>query len=495
MCMKTKEYYYEVAANLKLHTDPFIGGRFVKGSGRPFDTVNPATGEVIATLSSNTVEEVYQAEKIAREAYEDGRWSGKSPAERKEILIRLGELMMEHRDELAVMESLDSGKPIYDNYNGDVPESAETFKFHGEAIDKIQDAITAGDSEHLSMVVREPLGVVAAIVPWNFPMQIAAWKIAPILAAGNSIVIKPASLTPLSILKIAELAKEAGVPDGVLNVVLGSGSVVGNALAEHPDIEGITFTGSTAVGKNLLVQSGATNAKRVFLEMGGKNPCVVMKDCKDLDHVASEAVNAVFWNMGENCTSNSRLIVHKDIHDDLVKLVVEKTLALKTGDPLDPSNNLGALVEVPHMEKVLEYIEIAKKEGGKLLCGGNRIGTTGNFVEPTVFDGITPDMTIARDEIFGPVLGIMTFETEEEAIRIANDTIYGLQASLFTDDLTTAHRVSRALRAGTVSVNCYAEGDIGTPFGGFKQSGFMSRDNSVWANQQFTELKTIWMKL
>ena len=257
----------------------------------------------------------------------------------------------------------------------------------------------------------------------------------------------------------------------------------------------ITFTGSTAVGKNLLVQSGTTNAKRVFLEMGGKNPCVVMKDCKDLDHVASEAVNAVFWNMGENCTSNSRLIVHKDIHDDLVKLVVEKTLALKTGDPLDPSNNLGALVEVPHMEKVLEYIEIAMKEGGKLLCGGNRIGTTGNFVEPTVFDGITPDMTIARDEIFGPVLGIMTFETEEEAIRIANDTIYGLQASLFTDDLTTAHRVSRALRAGTVSVNCYAEGDIGTPFGGFKQSGFMSRDNSVWANQQFTELKTIWMKL
>lgn len=494
--MNSKEYYQEIAKTLKLHTDPFINGQFVKGSGQPFDTVNPATGEVIATLSSNTAEEVYEAEKIARAAFEDGRWRCKSPAERKEILIRLGELMMEHRDELAVIETLDSGKPIYDNYNGDVVESAETFKFHAEAIDKIQDAITAGDGNHLSLVVREPLGVVAAIVPWNFPMQMAAWKLAPILASGNSIIIKPASLTPLSLLKIAELSKEAGIPDGVLNVVLGKGSIVGNALAEHPDIEGLTFTGSTSVGKRLLVQSGQSNAKRIFLEMGGKNPCIVMPDVKDLDHAASEAVNAVFWNMGENCTSNSRLLVHKDIKDEFVKLVVEKTKALKTGDPMDPETNMGALVETPHMENVLRYIDIANKEGGVQLTGGRVLEETGgNFIEPVVFDGITPDMTIAREEIFGPVLGIMSFETEEEALRIANDTEYGLQASLFTDDLSTAHRMSRALRAGTVSVNCYAEGDIGTPFGGFKQSGFMSRDNSVWANQQFTELKTIWIQL
>ena len=495
--MQNREYYATIAKSLKLHTDPFINGAFVKGSGEPFRTVNPATGETIAVLSSNTVEEVYEAERIARAAFEDRRWAGKSPAERKEILIRLGELMMEHRDELAVIETLDSGKPIFDNYNGDVPESADTFRYHAEAIDKLQDAITQGDGEHLSLVVREPLGVVAAIVPWNFPMQMAAWKLAPILAAGNSVIIKPASLTPLSLLKITELSKEAGIPDGVLNVVLGSGSVVGNALAEHPKIEALTFTGSTEVGKRLLVQSGQTNAKRIFLEMGGKNPCIIMPDVKDLDHAAAEAVNAVFWNMGENCTSNSRLLVHRDIKEEFVKLVVEKTEALRTGDPLDPGNNLGALVETPHMEKVLGYIETAKREGGKLLTGGERIltETGGNFIAPTVFDNITPDMTIARDEIFGPVLGIMEFGTEEEAVRIANDTVYGLQASLFTDDLSTAHRVSRMLQAGTISVNCYAEGDIGTPFGGFKQSGFMSRDNSVWANRQYTELKTIWIKL
>lgn len=494
--MNTKEYYQEIAAKLKLHCDPFINGHFVKGSGQPFDSINPATGEVVATLSSNTAEEVYEAEKIAREAFEDGRWRGKSPAERKEILIRLGELIMENRDELAVIETLDSGKPIYDNYNGDVVEAAEAFRFHAEAIDKIQDAITAGDGDHLSLIVREPLGVVAAIVPWNFPMLMAAWKTAPILASGNSMIIKPASLTPLSLLKIAELSKEAGIPDGVFNVVLGRGSIVGNALAEHPHIEGLTFTGSTSVGKRLLIQSGQTNAKRIFLEMGGKNPCIVMPDVKDLDHAASEAVSAAFCNMGENCTSNSRLLVHRDIKDEFVKLIIEKTKALRTGDPIDPETDLGALVEKPHMENVLRYIDAANEEGGIQLTGGRILEETGgNFIEPVVFDGITPDMTIAGEEIFGPVLGIMSFETEEEAIRIANDTEYGLHASLFTDDLSTAHRMSRALRAGTVSVNCYAEGDIGTPFGGFKQSGFMSRDNSVWANQQFTELKTIWIRL
>ncbi|MGI6211845.1 MAG: aldehyde dehydrogenase [Anaerovoracaceae bacterium] len=495
--MESREYYQKVADGLKFDTDPFINGKFVKGSGPSFDTVNPATGKVVATLSSNTEEEVYEVEKIARKAFNSGVWSKADPAHRKEVLVRLGDLMLEHRDELSVMETLDSGKPIFDNYNGDLPESAETFKFHAEAIDKLQDYITAGDSEHLSMVVREPLGVVAAITPWNFPMEMVAWKLAPILAAGNSVILKPASLTPLTALKIAELSVEAGVPAGVLNVVLGSGRVVGNALAEHPDIEALTFTGSTSVGKRLLVQSGQTNAKRIFLEMGGKNPCVVMPDVKDLDHAAEEAVNACFWNMGENCTSNARLIVHKSIIDEFTKLVIEKTKALTVGDPLDPVNHQGALVELPHMESVLKYIGTGKSEGAKLVCGGHRIleETGGNFVEPTIFTDVTRDMTIWREEIFGPVLSIMPFETEEEAIEIANDTEYGLQASLFTDDLSTAHRMSRALQAGTVSVNCYAEGDIGTPFGGFKQSGFMGRDNSVWANRQYTELKTIWMKI
>ncbi len=495
--MRESSYYRKIAEGLKPEIRSFINGKFVEGSGPAFETVNPANGKVIARIRANTPEEVMEAERAAREAFEDGRWSGKSPGERKEILLRLSDMLLEHRDELAVLETVDSGKPIFDNVTGDVPETAATFRFHAEAIDKLEDCITAGDGKHLSMVVREPVGVVAAILPWNFPMQMAGWKLGPILAAGNSVIVKPSSLTPLSLLYIAGLAQEAGIPDGVLNVVLGSGQVVGGALAEHPQIEALTFTGSTSVGKKLLVQSGMTNAKSIFLEMGGKNPGIVMPDVKDLDHAAEEAVNAVFWNMGENCSSNSRLLVHKDIKDRFTELIIEKTKALKTGDPLDPDTNMGALVERPHMEKVLEYIETAKKEGARLLCGGNRLyeESGGNYIEPTVFDNVTPDMTIARDEIFGPVLAIMTFETEEEAVRIANDTIYGLHASVFTDDLRTAHRLSRAIHAGTISVNCFSEGDYGTPFGGYKQSGFLSRDNSLWANRQYTEMKTIWIEL
>ena len=495
--MRESSYYRGISQKLDPEVRSFINGEFVEGSGPVFETVDPATGKTIAEIRSNTYEEVMEAEKAAREAFEDRRWAGKSPAERKEVLVRLADLLLEHRDELAVLETIDSGKPIYDNVNGDVPETAATFRFHAEAIDKLEDTITAGDGAHLSMVVREPVGVVAAILPWNFPMQMAGWKLAPILASGNSVIVKPSSLTPLSLLYITGLAREAGVPDGVLNVVLGSGGVVGNALAEHPKIEALTFTGSTAVGKRLLVQSGNTNAKSIFLEMGGKNPGIVMPDVRDLDHAAAEAVNAVFWNMGENCSSNSRLLVHKDIKDAFVEKVIEKTLALKTGDPLDPENDLGALIETPHMESVLNYIETGRKEGAKLLCGGERIliESGGNFIAPTVFDEVTPDMTIAREEIFGPVLGIMSFETEEEAIRIANDTTYGLHASLFTDDLRTAHRMARAIQAGTISVNCFSEGDYGTPFGGYKQSGFLSRDNSLWANRQYTEMKTIWIEL
>lgn len=496
--MKSREYYEKIAENLEFQTKAFINGEFVDSSdGSTFETVNPATGQVLAEIACCNLEDVESAEKAARVAFMDGRWSKLNPADRKEILIRFAHLIRMHQDELAVMESLDSGKPIYDTANGDVPETAMTFQWHAEAIDKLEDTITAGDTEHLSLVVREPLGVVAAILPWNFPMQMAAWKLAPILASGNSVIVKPAKLTSLTMLKMAEFAKEAGIPDGVLNVLPGSGSLIGNALGMHQDIECVTFTGSTAVGKQLLELSGKTNAKRVFLEMGGKNPCIIMPDVKDLDYAAEQAVNAVFWNMGENCTSNSRLFVHSSIKKEFVKKVVEKTLELKMGNPLDPENNLGALIEPGHMETVLNYIETGKNEGAELLCGGGQIlkETGGNYIAPTVFDNVTPDMRIAREEIFGPVLAILSFETEEEVICLANDTEYGLQASLFTDDVQTAHRMARALRAGTVSVNCYSEGDIGTPFGGFKQSGFFSRDKSLWANRQYTELKTIWMKL
>ncbi len=498
MEFKSKEYYEQIAKELCFQTRAFIGGRFVEASqGKTFDTINPATGEKITNVSGCGKEDVLNAEKEARKAFEDGCWVKKSPAEKKEILFRLSELIMEHQEELAVMESVDSGKPIRDTLAGDIPDTALTFRWHAEAIDKLEDAITAGDGEHLSLVVREPLGVVGAVLPWNFPLQMAAWKLAPILASGNSCVVKPAKLTSLTLLKLAELAKEAGLPDGVLNVVPGDGSVIGEALGMHPELEALTFTGSTEVGKKLLAMSGKTNAKRILFEMGGKNPCIIMPDVKDLDHAAEEAVNAVFWNMGENCTSNSRLLVHKDIKDAFVEKVVEKTKALRTGNPLDPDNHLGAIVEKKHMNTILNYIQKGKEEGGKVLCGGGPIleETGGNFIAPTVFDGVTPEMTIAKEEIFGPVLAIIEFQTEEEALRIANDTEYGLQASLFTDDLSTAHRMSRALRAGTVSVNCYSEGDIGTPFGGFKQSGFFSRDKSLQANKQYTELKTIWIQL
>lgn len=497
MEFKSKEYYEQIAGELCFQTRAFIDGRFVEAAQeKTFETINPATGKVITSVSGCVKEDVFKAEKAARKAFEEGYWVKKSPAEKKEILLRLADLIMEHQEELAVMESVDSGKPIRDTLSGDVPDTALTFQWHAEAIDKLEDSITAGDGEHLSLVVREPLGVVGAVLPWNFPLQMAAWKLAPILASGNSCIVKPAKLTSLTLLKLAELAREAGIPDGVLNVVPGDGNVVGEALGMHPKLEALTFTGSTGVGKQLLSMSGKTNAKRILLEMGGKNPCIIMPDVKDLDRAAEEAVNAVFWNMGENCTSNSRLLVHKDIKSAFVKKVVEKTEALRTGNPLDPDNHLGAIVEKKHMNRILDYIETGKREGGKILCGGGQIlaETGGNYIAPTVFDGVTPEMTIAKEEIFGPVLAIIEFQTEEEAIRIANDTEYGLQASLFTDDLSTAHRMSRALYAGTVSINCYSEGDIGTPFGGFKQSGFFSRDKSLQANRQYTELKTIWIQ-
>lgn len=366
MELKSREYYKDYSKKLKFNTRALIDGKFVESSsGKKFVTVNPATGEPITEITSCTREDVYTAEQAARKAFNDGRWARMSPAARKEILIRLGDLIDKHGEELAVMETIDSGKPIYDNTQGDIPDTAMTFRWHAEAIDKLEDTMTAGDGEHVSMIVREPLGVVGAILPWNFPIQMAAWKLAPILASGNSAIVKPAKLTSLTTLKLGELAMEAGIPDGVLNILPGSGSEIGNALGLHPELEALAFTGSTEVGKQLLECSGQSNAKRVLLEMGGKNPCVIMPDIKDLDHAAEEAVNAVFWNMGENCTSNSRLIVHESIKDAFLEKVIEKTRAWKTGDPLDPVNRLGALIEKSHMETILRYIETGKKKAAR----------------------------------------------------------------------------------------------------------------------------------
>ncbi len=492
------EEYRKVAASLHFPGKAIIGGKFTEGSlGKTFVTSSPATGKNLAEVASCGPADVDAAVKAAREAFEDGRWSKLNPSARKEILIKFAGLIMQNGLELAVMESLDSGKPIYDTAQGDVPETAGCFTWHAEAADKLEDEITATGSGNVAMVVREPIGVVGAILPWNFPMLMAAWKLAPILACGNSVVVKPAKLTSLTLLRIGELALEAGIPDGVLNIVPGDGGVVGTAIALHHDVDLITFTGSTAVGRKLLEYSGQSNLKRVLLELGGKNPCLVFPDMADLEAAAEGAVRAAFWNMGENCTANSRIIVHRDIKDVFTKKLIEKAGEWKTGDPLDPVHRLGPLIEKPHMEKVLGYIEKGKSEGADLIYGGHRIleDTGGYFVEPTIFANVDEGMTIAREEIFGPVFGVMSFDTVEEAVRIANATEYGLQASIWTNDVNLVHKVSRAIRAGTVSVNCYSEGDISTPFGGFKQSGFFGRDKSLWANRQYTEMKTIWMEI
>lgn len=492
------EQCQEIAHSIVFPAKAVIDGKQTDSiSGKTFASENPATGQKLTEVALCDERDVDLAVKAARHSFEDGRWSKLAPVDRKKILSRLADLILSHGDELAVMESLDSGKSVYDTFQVDIPETAECFRWHGEAADKLEDEITATDPDHVSMVVREPVGVVGAILPWNFPILMAGWKLAPILASGNSVVVKPSNLTSLTLLRLGQLALEAGIPEGVLNVVPGSGRSVGEAIARHTDVDMLTFTGSTAVGRKLLEYSGQSNLKRVLLELGGKNPCLVFPDIYDLDDAAEQIVTAALWNMGENCTANSRILIHSEIKDKLIEKLLEKTAEWKTGNPLNGENRLGALIEQPHMEKILKYIEVGKSEGGKLIYGGERIlaETGGYFIKPTIFDQVTPDMTIAREEIFGPVFSIMTFDSTEEAVRIANDTEYGLQASLWSDDVNIVHRVSRALRAGTVSVNCYSEGDIGTPFGGFKQSGFFGRDKSLWANRQYTEMKTIWTEL
>jgi gamma-glutamyl-gamma-aminobutyraldehyde dehydrogenase len=418
------------------------------------------------------------------------------PTERKKIIIQLCKLIKRNAHEIAVLESIESGKPIAEIETVDIPESIHCLEWHAEAIDKIYDQVAPAGDDAVAMIVREPIGVVGAILPWNFPMLMIAWKLGPALASGNSVIIKPAEQTSMTALRVAELASEAGVPDGVFSVVTGMGETAGQALGRHMDIDMVSFTGSTEVGRYFLEYSARSNLKKVVLECGGKNPCVVLKDAEHLDVVAEHVVNAVFWNMGENCSSNSRLIVHKDVKEALVERILHRARDWRTGDPLDPSNRLGAIVSKEQYNAILGYIEKGKAEGGKLILGGSAIENgDGLFIEPTIFDDIKPDMTIAREEIFGPVLSIITVGSTDEAVKVANDTNYGLAASVFTANVKQAHRVARAIKAGTVTVNCFGEGDISTPFGGYKQSGFGGRDNSIHAHDQYTEMKTIWIDL
>ncbi|GAA0587832.1 aldehyde dehydrogenase [Halomonas salifodinae] len=484
---------------LEYRNQAFIDGQFVPAqSGATYETLNPATGEVLTEVAACTAEDVDRAVQAARRAFEAGVWSGLAPAERKAILQRFADLIEANCLELAVLEALEAGKPIGECFNVDIPDTANTIRWHAEAIDKLYDAVAPTEKGVVATVTREPIGVVGAVLPWNFPAMMAGWKLGPALATGNSVVLKPAELTSLSTLRLAELAHEAGIPAGVLNVVPGLGHEAGKAIGLHADIDLAAFTGSTEVGRKFLEYSAASNLKRVVLECGGKNPQVVMPDVSDLKTVASNVLAAAFWNMGENCSAGSRLIVHRSIKDDLVdEMQRQLENDWKTGDPLDPEVQLGALVERAHMEKVLGHIERAKAEGLRVVSGGERLReeSGGYFVAPTIFDDVTPEAGIAREEIFGPVLAVIPFDTEEEAIAIANDTCYGLAASLWSEDLNTVHRMAAAIKAGTIAVNCFSEGDITTPFGGYKQSGFGGRDKSVYAHDQYCELKTTWIQL
>ena len=430
------------------------------------------------------------------EVFQSGKWSRLHPNERKEIIIELANLIEKNQHELAVLESLESGKPISECQMTDLPETVSTLKWHAEAADKIYDQISPANESGIGLIVREPIGVVGAVLPWNFPLMMLAWKIGPALATGNSVIVKPAEQTSLTTLRVAELALEAGVPAGVLNVLPGLGPDVGEPMGRHHGIGAISFTGSTEVGRLFVEFSAKGNLKKIILECGGKNPAVVLSDAKNLDNIAKHVAFSALWNMGQNCTANARLIVHKDLKKTLVQKVLKEFDNWKTGDPLDPSNQLSAIISPEQYTKILNYIEIAAKEGADLIYGGKAIQSgNGMFIEPTIFDNVTPDMTIATDEIFGPVLGIMSVDSDAAAIALANDTSYGLQASLFTSNVTNAHRFARALQAGTVSVNCYGEGDITTPFGGYKLSGFGGRDNGFSAHDQYTETKTIWIDL
>ncbi len=492
MILLSKEAYEAIARTLVLPTQAFIDGAFRPArSGKTFATVNPATGGKLADIAACSAEDVDFAVSRARAAFEDGRWSRLGPGERKDILLRLCALMAEHADELAVMESIDSGKTILDCVTIDVPETIHCLKWHAELIDKIYDQVSPASDGHIAMVVREPVGVVGLVLPWNFPLLMMAWKIGPALASGCSVVLKPAAETSLTALRVAELAHAAGVPAGVLNVVTGSGGAVGEPLGRHPDVDMVSFTGSTVTGRRFLHYSADSNLKEVVLEMGGKNPCIVMDDAERLDEVAAHVVNGAFWNMGENCSAASRLIVHKDIKATLLDKVIALAREWKVGDPLDPTVRVGALVSKAHFDKVCGYIAKAHEE--KILFGGDAID--GAFVEPTIVEVSGNDAVLAREEIFGPVLTVITVSSFEEAIAVANDTEYGLAASLFTANGRRALRGARAIRAGTVMVNSFGEGDITTPFGGYKQSGFGGRDNAIHAHDQYTQLKTIWLDL
>ncbi|RDK00319.1 aldehyde dehydrogenase [Paraburkholderia lacunae] len=496
MDKKTLAFWQDKAAALSIEGRAFIDGEYRNAAGgRTFDCLSPIDGKLLAKVADSGAADVDAAVAAARRAFDAGVWAGLNPRKRKAILLRWAASIREHLDELSLLETLDAGKPIADTTSVDVPGAAYCVEWFAEAIDKVGGEVAPADHHLVGLVTREPIGVVAAVVPWNFPILMASWKFGPALAAGNSVVLKPSEKSPLTAIRLAQLAFEAGIPAGVFNVVPGAGEP-GKLLALHQDVDCLAFTGSTNVGKLIMQYAGQSNLKRVWLELGGKSPNIVMPDCPDLDRAANAAAGAIFYNMGEMCTAGSRLLVHRDIKDVFLDKLIAAARNYTPGNPLDPQTSMGAIVDNVQLERVLGYIEAGRAEA-KLLLGGSRVKeeTGGFYIEPTIFEIPVSGAKVAREEIFGPVLSVITFDTVEEAIRIANDSEYGLAAAVWTANLTTAHEVSRKLRAGTVWVNCYDEGgDMNFPFGGYKQSG-NGRDKSLHALEKYTELKSTLVRL
>ena len=480
----------------------FDGRAFINGQrtaaldGQTFDCLSPVDGRLLTQVARCGAADIDAAVAAARSAFDSRRWSGMAPSQRKRIMLRFADAVMADADNLALTETLDMGKPLKYARSVDVNSAANCLRWYGEAIDKIYDQIAPTAADSLALITREPMGVVGVIVPWNYPMIMACWKIAPALAAGNSVVLKPSEKSPLTALRLAELALQAGLPAGVFNVVPGYGTEAGSPLALHMDVDCIAFTGSTKVGKQIHVMAGHSNLKRAWTELGGKSPNIVFADCPDLDKAVQAAVGSIFFNQGESCNAPSRLFVEASIKDEFLAKALALVPQYQPGNPLDKKTVMGAIVDKTQLDNVLRYIALGQSEGATLLTGGAQalLETGGCYVQPTIFDGVTGDMTIAKEEIFGPVLSVLEFTDALDVVKQANNSIYGLQAGVWTRDINKALGVARALRAGTVHVNQYDGDDITVPFGGYKQSG-VGRDKSLHAFDKYTELKTTWIRV
>ena len=486
--------YQAIAANICPNGQAFIDGKFCDAAdGQKFETINPATGQVLASVAHCKAVDVDRAVAAARRVFNAGTWSRAEPELRKEVLLKVAALVRKHTPELAVLESLDTGKTINDCMDEIGGEVVNFFQWYAELADKSFGKIAPTGPSALALIVKEPAGVAGAVLPWNFPLLMATWKIAPSLSVGCSAVIKPAEQTPLSTIRLAELMREAGVPDGVINIVPGYGETAGQAIGMHNDIDTVSFTGSSEVGRMFMRYSGDSNLKSVGLEMGGKSPFIVLEDAVLDDELIEHSAMSAFWNGGQNCSANMRQLIAEPLVDEFTGLILERVKAFKLGDPLDPATDIGSMITKDHKEMVMNYIQSGVDEGANMLVGGES-DVPGYFIKPTVFENITPEMKISREEIFGPVLGIMPVKNAEEALRIASDTDYGLHATVFTQNIDQALHMARSLPCGTVSVNGFSEGDIKTPFGGYKQSGSLARDNGTEAIEQYLQTKTIWVQ-